>query len=155
MKNLCLMNATILTIFFIGCNPQITKQEFAPKMYSQHPLSIVVLPPINKSTAVDAKEYYTTTIAEPLTNCGYYVFPMEVVNDVLKQEGLFDTETMMNVPPQKFKEFFGADAVLFVTITQWNTSYLITSGSVTVKLTCELRSTATADVLWYYDDTVT
>jgi hypothetical protein len=62
---------------------------------------------------------------------------------------------MMNVPPQKFKEFFGADAVLFVTITQWNTSYLITSGSVTVKLTCELRSTATADVLWYYDDTVT
>ena len=139
----------------VGCDNQITKQEFAPKMYSQRPLSILVLPPINKSTAADAKEYYTTTIAEPLTNCGYYVYPIEIINDLLKQEGLFDTETMMNVPPQKFKEYFGADAVLFVTIIEWNTSYLVTSGSVTVKLTCELRSTATADVLWFYDDTVT
>jgi hypothetical protein len=124
-------------------------------MYSEHPISILVLPPLNKSTAADAKEYYTTTISGPLTNCGYYVFPIEVVNDILKQEGLFDTETMMNIPPQKFKEYFGADAVLFVTILEWNTSYFITAGSVTVKLACELRSTATGDVLWFYDDAVT
>jgi hypothetical protein len=155
MKKLWLLNATVMTMIFVGCNPQITKQEFAPKMYSEHPLSIVVLPPINNSTAADAKEYYTTTIAEPLTNCGYYVFPLEVVNDVLKQEGLFDTETMMNVPVQKFREFFGADAVLFVTIEQWNTSYLITSGSVTVKIRCVLKSTTTGEVLWFYDDTIT
>jgi hypothetical protein len=155
MKKLFVLSVTVMAIAFVGCNPQITKQEFAPKMYSEHSLSIVVLPPINNSTAADAKEYYTTTIAEPLTNCGYYVFPLEVVNDILKQEGLFDTETMMNVPVQKFREFFGADAVLFVTIEKWNTSYLITSGSVTVTIRCELKSTVTGEVLWFYDDTVT
>ena len=155
MKQSCLLITTIIAFAFIGCNPQVTKQEFAPKMYSQHPVSILVLPPINNSTAADAKEYYTTTIAEPLTEVGYYVFPMEIVNDVLKQEGLFDTETMMNVPVQKFREFFGADAVLYVTIEQWNTSYLITAGSVTVKIRCELKSTITGEVLWFYDDTVT
>ena len=137
-----------------GCAQYVTKDEFAPKMYSDHPTTILVLPPINKSTAADAKEYYATTVAEPLTNSGYYVFPMEVVYDVLQQEGLFDTETMMNVPAQKFKEYFGADAVLYVTIEQWDTKYFLTSGSVTVKAACELKSTATGDVIWFYDNAV-
>jgi len=149
----------ILIGFFLllgtGCTPTITKEEFAPKMYSEHPLSILILPPINKSTAADAKEYYAATIAEPFTNWGYYVFPMEVVGDVLKQEGLYDTETMENVPPQKFKEYFGADAVLYVTIMKWNTSYLVVAGSVSVQLSCELRSTITGEVLWFYDDEFT
>jgi hypothetical protein len=144
----------VIALALYGCNPTITKHEFAPKMYDQHPVSILVLPPQNKSTAADAKEYYSTTIAEPLTNSGYYVFPTEIVNDVLKQEGLFDTETMLNVPPQKFKEFFGADAVMYVTILKWNTQYLITSGSVTVQISCELKSTTTSDVIWFYDDEV-
>lgn len=138
-----------------GCTQYITKEEFAPKMYSDHPASILVLPPINKSTAADAKEYYTTTVAEPLTNAGYYVFPMEVVYDILQQEGLFDTESMEHVPPQKFKEFLGADAVLRVTILDWNTSYFVTAGNVRVQMACELTSTATGDVLWFYDDAIT
>src|SRR3990172_1974156 len=144
----------LLAGILAGCAESITKQEFAPNMYEDHPLTILVLPPINKSTAADAKEYYTTTIAEPLTNMGYYVFPMEVVNEVLKQEGLFDTETMFNVPPQKFKEYFGAEAVMYVTILEWNTTYLVTSGSVNVKIACELKSTTTGEVLWFYDDRV-
>lgn len=154
MKQTLLCLIILGTLVYAGCNPNVTKQEFAPKMYTERPLSILVLPPINKSTAADAKEYYTTTIAEPLTNSGYYVLPIEVVNDVLKQEGLFDTETMSNVPVQKFKEYFGVDAVLYVTILQWNTSYLITSGSVNVKLACELKSTKSGEVLWFYDDVV-
>ncbi|MEX2117268.1 MAG: GNA1162 family protein [Bacteroidota bacterium] len=143
-----------LSGMFAGCTQYVTKHEFAPDMYEERPLAVLVLPPINKSTAADAKEYYTTTIAEPLTNMGYYVFPIEVVNEVLKQEGLFDTETMFNVPPGKFKEYFGADAVMYVTILEWNTQYLVTSGSVNVKLASELRSTTTGEVLWFYDERV-
>lgn len=154
MKTYQSITGLFLAVLLGGCTAHITKQEFAPKMYNEHPLTILVLPPINKSTAADAKEYYTTTVAEPLTNSGYYVFPMEVVNDVLKQEGLFDTETMENVPLQKFREFFGADAVMFVTIVEWNTQYLVTSGSVKVKITCVLRSTNTGESLWFYDDVV-
>jgi hypothetical protein len=148
------LSIIIFSLFIWGCNPSITKHEFAPKMYEQHPVSILVLPPQNKSTAADAKEYYSTTIAEPLTNSGYYVYPVEIVNDVLKQEGLFDTETMLNVPPQKFKEYFGADAVMYVNILEWNTQYLVLSGSVTVKISCELKSTTSGDVIWFYDDVV-
>jgi hypothetical protein len=79
---------------------------------------------------------------------------MEVVYDVLQQEGLFDTETMLNVPPNKFKEFFGADAVLYVTLLEWNSKYFLTSGSVDVKAACELRSTQTGETIWFYDEEV-
>ncbi|MFA6541287.1 MAG: GNA1162 family protein [Bacteroidota bacterium] len=144
----------LIVIALAGCNPSVTKEEFSPEMYKEHPLSILVLPPINRSTAADAKDYYLTTVAEPLTNTGYYVFPIEIVTDILKQEGLSDTESMVNVPPQKFREFFDADAVLYVSILKWNTSYLITSGSVTVQLECELKSTRTGSTLWYYNDEI-
>ncbi len=155
MKSPRLFIAWLLIISLGGCASNvITKEEFAPDMYIEHPTSILVLPPINKTTAADAKEYYATTVAEPLTNSGYYVFPMEVVYDVLQQEGLFDTETMMNVPPQKFREYFGADAVLYVTLLEWNTHYSIVSGDVTVKAACELRSTHTGNVIWFYDEAV-
>jgi hypothetical protein len=113
MKKFIIYLVTVSFIYLTGCTTYITKQEFAPKMYTEHPISILVLPPLNKTTAVDAKEYYVTTVAPPLTNSGYYVFPMEVVYDILQQEGLSETETMLNVPVQKFKEFLGADAVLY------------------------------------------
>ncbi len=154
MRSLRLFIPWLLIMSLGGCASYVTKEEFAPEMYTEHPASILVLPPMNKSTAADAKEYYATTVAEPLTNSGYYVYPMEVVYDILQQEGLFDTETMMNIPPQKFREYFGADAVLYVTLLEWNTSYFITSGSVTVKAACELRSTHTGNLIWFYDEAV-
>ena len=154
MKLLWSLSLIAMAASLIGCTPHITKEEFAPKMYSDHPVSILVLPPMNKTTAADAKEYYATTVAEPLTNSGYYVYPMEVVYDVLQQEGLFDTETMLSVPPQKFKDFFGADAVLYVTLLEWNTKYFLTSGSVNVKAACELKSTHTGETIWFYDEEV-
>ncbi|HTY59837.1 MAG TPA: GNA1162 family protein, partial [Bacteroidota bacterium] len=144
----------LLVVALGGCATYVTKEEFSPAMYKEHPVSILVLPPINKTTSAEAKEFYATTVAEPLTNSGYYVYPMEVVYDILQQEGLFDTETMMKIPPQKFGEYFGADAVLYVTLLEWNTKYFITSGSVTVKAACELRSTHTGDLIWYYDEAV-
>ncbi len=154
MKKIVLSFA-LIALLLAGCAPKITKEEFAPNMYKTHPVSILVLPPINKSTAAEAKEYYLTTITEPLAEAGYYVYPIEMVSEILKEEGLFDTETMNNVPLSKFRDFFGADAVLYVKIEEWNTSYFITSGSVTVKLACELKSTVSGETLWFYDNKVT
>jgi hypothetical protein len=140
---------------FSACGPKyITKEEAYPKMYEYHPVSILVLPPINESTAADAKEYYSTTIAEPLTSSGYYIYPMEVTSDILKAEGIYDTELLLDTPPQKFKEFFGADAVLYIKILKWDTSYFVIGGNVTVSVEFLLRSTETGEDLWKYDGTI-
>jgi hypothetical protein len=123
-------------------------------MYNERPLAILVLPPINETTAADAKEYYSTTIAEPLSLSGYYVYPIEVVSDILKDEGIYDTETLINADPRKFKEYFGADGVMYIWIKKWNTSYYVVGGNVSVGVLCLLKSTTSGESLWEYEGTI-
>ena len=153
MKNKIII--LILSLIIINGCAIITKGEAFPKMYKEKPVSILVLPPINESTAADAKEYYSTTIAEPLSFAGYYVFPIEIVNEVLKQEGIYDTELIVDLDPSKFKEYFGADAVLFTKIIAWNTSYYVIGGNVKVHIAFDLVSTKTGETLWSYNDKLT
>ncbi len=141
-----------LMILLSACGPKYTtKKDAFPNMYEERPLSILVLPPINMTTAADAKEYYATTIAEPLSYAGYYIYPIEVTTDILKNEGLYDTEILGGLPPEKFKQFFGADAVMYIKILKWDTSYYVISGNVTVAVDCLLKSTTTGRDLWKYD----
>lgn len=145
-----------LMILLSACAPRyVTKNDAFPEMYKERPLSILVLPPINMTTAADAKEYYATTIAEPLSYAGYYVYPIEVTTDILKNEGLDDTEALLSVPLEKFRQFFGADAVLYVKLLKWNTSYFVIGGNVTVAVDCVLKSTKTSRELWKYSGSIT
>ena len=145
----------LMILFITGCGPKmITKIDKFPMMYEETPSSILILPPINESTAADAKDYYATTIQEPLSFCGYYVFPYEVTTEILKMEGLYDAELLKDVPLAKFREFFGTDAVLFTTIKKWNLSYAIIASTLTVSVDCELKSTKSDQVLWRYNGTV-
>ncbi|MDP3070782.1 MAG: DUF799 family lipoprotein [Opitutaceae bacterium] len=131
-----------------------TKGAKFPLMYEEKPLSILVLPPINKTTAADAKDYYSTTIASPIAFNGFYVLPVEVTSDILKSQGIYDTETILNQPVAKFKRYFGADAVLYTEITKWSTSYAVIAANLTVAFHATLKSTATERVLWEYGGTV-
>jgi hypothetical protein len=153
---------SILAVAFVlvsscltGCATHVvSKSKRFPLMYEEKPLAILVLPPVNATTAADAKEYYGTTISEPLAYLGYYVLPMEITNDVLKNQGLYDTEIIGNQPLNKFGEYFGADAVLFTKITKWNKSYMVVASSLTVSVDAQLKSTKTNRILWEYSGTI-
>lgn len=149
----CLLGVSII-IMLNSCAKTLTKQKAFPQMYEKPPLSILVLPPLNESTAADATDYYTTTIAEPLALTGYYVLPIEVITDILKMEGMYDVNTLFSVPPDKFREYFGADAVLYIKILQWKKVYAVLAGSVTVSVDFQLVSTTTQEVLWQYNGTI-
>jgi hypothetical protein len=155
MRSAKILAATVvvlwLCVFLVGCAKFITKEAAFPKMYEEKPLSILVLPPMNETTAADAKEYYAVTIAEPLTMYGFYVFPFEVVADILKNEGMYDTELITDAPLDKFRQFFGADGVMFIKIKEWNTAYYVIGGHVAVGVEFILKSTKTGDTLWAYD----
>lgn len=123
-------------------------------MYAEKPTTILVLPPINSTTAADAKEYYSTTIAEPLALAGFYVIPMAITGEIMKSQGIYDTELLVNQPLNRFGEFFGADAVLFTKINKWNKSYAVLAANLTVSVEARLISTKTNAVLWEYAGTI-
>lgn len=138
-----------------ACAPKMsTKLAEFPLTYEERPASILILPPMNESTAADAKEYYSTTIQEPLAFTGYYTFPYPITSEILKMEGIYDAELLVNLPLSQFKEYFGADGVLFTTIKKWDLSYVVLASTLTISIDCKLKSTISNQILWKYTGTV-
>ncbi len=154
-KILLLLTSLASLLVLSGCGPaMVTKGTAFPKMYEEQPRSILILPPMNNSTDAQAKDYYMTTVEMPFALMGYYTFPTEMVSDIMKQEGVYDTEILYNMPLSKFKEYFGADTVLFTTINKWDVSYAVIASSLTVSISSKIVSTTTNEVLWRYTGTV-
>ena len=136
--------------------PIQTKAEAYPAMYGdKKPLSVLVIPAINNSTAAEATDFFNVTITEPLSNVGYYTMPVEIVKDIFQKEGIVDSTMIKGLPTSIFKKNFGADAVLFVTINKWDKQYVVIAGNVSVSMDYVMLSTETSEVIWSYSATQT
>ena len=117
--------------------------------FRQHPpRSILVLPPLNESTAVEATWGYLSTATRPLAERGYYVFPVAVVDQFLKENGLPGAGEMHQVPLDKVVEILAADAVLYITVEQYGTKYQVINTATTVKARAKLVDSRTGLLLW-------
>ena len=99
--------------------PSQTRSSLYPGMYEEHPVTLLVMPPINNTANVEAKELLYTSISRPLAEAGYYVIPPSLAMAVLRQESGYDAELFLDKPLKQFHEFFGADAVVFSVIESW------------------------------------
>jgi hypothetical protein len=142
---LLIPSIAVLIMLISGC-------AAPPKDYTnfrQHrPRSLVVLPPLNESTAVTATYSYLSTITRPLAEMGYYVFPVAVVDQFLKENGMPSAGEMHQVPLNKVYEILGADAVLYVTLIQYGTKYQVINSRTAVMLKGKLVDTRTGLTLW-------
>jgi hypothetical protein len=118
------------------------------RFYASAPYTIVVLMPENSSVDAEAPRFFLSTITRPLVDRGYYVVPVEVVADMMAAEGLAEGGALREVNPKKFREYFGADAILYISIKEWSTSYIVLASSVTVSMDYRLVHTDSGDVLW-------
>jgi len=118
------------------------------KFFEHHPRSILVVPSFNQTTGVEAPVVFNTTVSRPFAERGYYVFPVFLTRDILRDLGLTDEGLIAEMTSQRFRETFGADAVLFTTILDWSTKYLLLKSTVTVKVNYRLVDTRSGDVIW-------
>lgn len=133
-----------------GSASQFTRGMQYEKMYEEKPITLFVMPPINNTTNVEAKEYLYTSISRPLAEAGYYVISPLLAMDVLKAESAYDAEMFVDSSLEPFRNFFGADAVVFSEINSWtkkgfgietNIRYFIKSaytGDILFDRSCEL-----------------
>jgi hypothetical protein len=115
---------------------------------SRLPRSILVLPPLNSSTAVEATYIYLSTASRPLAEAGYYIFPVAVIDAFMKENGLPTPDEMHGVLLDKIKEIIGADAVLYITIEEWGQKYHVISSSTVVRASGRLVDVETGATLW-------
>jgi len=137
-----------LFLALVSCQSTADPVHDPARFYELEPYTVVVLPVVNLTTDVEAPRYFMSTIAYPLVNRGYYVITVQATAEILAAEGLGEGGALAEVAPQKFGEYFGADAVLYVTLKTWDTSYIVISSSVTVSMDYRLVSTRTGEELW-------
>jgi hypothetical protein len=134
-------------ILLAGCAGRSPRYDYS-QLRAEAPRSILVVPVINKSIDVNAPDYFLATIATPLAERGYYVFPVNMVKSVLSDDGLSDANLVHAGDPHRLGELFGADAVMYISIERWDAKYVVLATTVTVELSYTLRSAHTGHVLW-------
>lgn len=137
----------VATLFIVtSCAPlqKVTRENQYAKMYEEQPVTMLVMPPINNTSYVDAKEYLYTSISRPLAEAGYYVISPLLAMDILKAESAYDAELFVDAPLTKFKDFFGADAVVFSEINDWTKK----GFGIQTTIRYFIKSTKTGEILF-------
>ena len=139
-----------LTSFFIilsGCASQ--KKSFDYSAFREsNPRSIVILPPVNHSPDIRATYSFYATVTMPVAEAGYYVFPIALVDQTFKENGLPTPGEMHQASVNKLREVFGADAALYIAITQYGSVYSVIDSSVIVSADADLIDLKTGKLLW-------
>ncbi len=136
----------LVAIALASCSSTKTLIEQYPAMYDEKPLAIAVMPPINKTTHVEAKDYFYTTMYMPLCEKGYYVFSPNLTMEMFQQESAYDAERFLEADLTQFRNVLGADAVMFTVIKDWRRNNL--GGSLSVDVEYILRSTKSGQTLY-------
>lgn len=140
MKRIHILVTALVAVLLTGCaSAPVVKPDFSA-FEAAKPRSILVVPATNKSVDVDAPAYLLTTLTVPLAEKGFYVFPIHTAKTVLEQEGMYEGEQIHKQPPEQLAKMFGADAVLYVTINQWDAKYVVIQTTVTVDFDYRLVS---------------
>jgi hypothetical protein len=126
-----------------------TPQPYAYAAFKEaRPASILVLPPLNSSPDVNATYSVMSQTTVPLAESGYYVFPVTLVDETFKQNGLTTPADIQGVSAGKLREIFGADAALYIDVKQYGTSYAIIASETRVTAEARLVDLRSSRTLW-------
>ncbi|MFO7528963.1 MAG: DUF799 family lipoprotein [Marinobacter sp.] len=93
--------------------------------HNASPKSILVVPPVNMSTDVQSTTSLLATLPFYLAEKGYYVFPVNTVKTLLEYEGYYEPAEVHAAPPEQLANLFKADSILYVTIHEWTSRYML------------------------------
>jgi hypothetical protein len=155
MRTFYFLAISSIIFFASSCssNSKLAKQDAYKGIYDEKPLSVLIMPPINRSTNVRAKEYFHSTLNVPIANAGYYVIPPFLSMEILKRESAYDADLFLNSRLSKFREIFGADVALFTIIHEWRKSTL--KSNIYVEVEYIFKSTQTNEILYNRKGAVT
>lgn len=145
MKNSIYLALAALMLCSCATNLTTRGEQYA-KMYEERPQTIVVMPPINQTNHVEAKDYFYTTLYEPLCEKGYYVFSPMLTMEMFQTESAYDAELFLEGSLSQIQNILGADAAMFTIIKKWNRNNL--AGTLTANVEYILRSTKTGETLY-------
>lgn len=132
-----------------GCVTTTPRQPYDYTAFRQsHPVTLLVLPPINRSPDIKASNSVLSFTTKPLAESGYYVIPVGVMAETFRQNGLNTPEDVHNVSPAKLREIFAADAALYIEISEYGTRFQVLNSETRVSANAKLIDLRDGQTLW-------
>lgn len=138
----------LLTLLVSGCAKKIP-HFLAPEYEKRGVRLVAVLPVANDSKNMEASSLFRDKVLEAIYFKGYPKIPLNVIDDKLsKMYKNYQQPSVESVVPRSVGESLGVDAVLYVTLKECDTSFVLLSAKTSVSATFDLRSARTNDSLW-------
>lgn len=112
------------------------------------PASLLVLPPLNQTPEPDATAGLLAQVSMPLAESGYYVLPVSLVAETLRQNGMQTANDIHQIAPNKLREVFGADAVVYISVKQYGTKYAVLVSDTVVEAEARIVDLRSGVELW-------
>lgn len=126
-----------------------TPQPYDYTAFKQaRPASMLVLPPANDSPEAMATYGVLSQVTLPLAEAGYYVIPVSLMDETFKQNGIMDAAQTHELPAQKLREIFGADAAVYIRIKQYGTRYQVIASETLVEVEGRMVDLRSGQLLW-------
>ncbi|QDH17700.1 DUF799 domain-containing protein [Swingsia samuiensis] len=136
----------LLSAFLSGCAGQAPYDYTA--YHRSNPSSILIMPPVNHTVDIKAPYGVMSQLSMPLAEAGYYVFPVSVVDETFKRNGVTTPDDAAGIPYQKLRQIYGADAALYTSVERYGTSYMVVASNTTVALNARLVDLRNGVTIW-------
>ena len=130
-----------------GCATKAPPYDYAAFMKAK-PATLLVMPPVNESPEVNATSGVWSHATLPLAEAGYYVLPVTLVDETFRQNGVVTANDAQDIPSAKLREFFGADAAVYMKIKKYGTSYAVLASETRVEVEARIVDLRSGELLW-------
>lgn len=133
--------------FLGGCATRPPGIDYTAFMKAR-PATLLVLPPVNESPDVKATPALWAHATQPLAEAGYYVLPVTLVDETFRQNGVIAPNDAHDIPAAKLREFFGADAAVYLKVKKYGTSYAVIMSETRVEVEGRVVDLRSGEQLW-------
>jgi len=145
LSKVCLL---VCLVLLVGCTA-VPVQTYDYSAFEQsNPKSILIIPPLNESVEVEAPYVFLSTISRIVAEKGYYVFPVAVIDNYFKGNGLPTTVEMNTARVDKLVEHINPDAIMYVNINRWGQKFEIVQSRAVVDVDIRLIDSDTGTTIW-------
>jgi hypothetical protein len=148
MKRLSRCLALVAALALMGgCATKAPQFDYSA-FRAAKPATLLVMPPLNESPDVKATPGVWSHATRPLAEAGYYVLPVTLVDETLKQNGVNTAAEAQEIPFSKLREVFGADAAVYIKVARYGTSFKIVDSETRVEVEGRIVDLRTGQQLW-------
>jgi len=154
VKKWIALSGALIVLLLTGC-AQPKKPYDYTAFHASKPASILVLPAANTSPDINAAHSLNSLVTRPLAEAGYYVFPVAVVEETFQQNGLSSASDAQAVSAKRLNEIFHADSALYISISDYGSSYRVIDSVTTVTAKARLVDLRSGKEIWQGSATAT